>query len=311
MRKDGNGIIWLTLSGSHDANAKVDKGALARLDPATGKLDIYTPPDGMTGLDNGAVEVDGKGKIWASTRTGAERFDPDTGKFTEFKSVTIKPMAKGVMIGASATYGVAGDSQGNGYWAQMGIDIVGKGDIATGKSLEIKMPPRSEKMEIATAEERKLYEEVGSDWNSAIPWSQAPRRLSGDRTGNAVWVANSWGETLGKIDIRTNKVTLYPVPKYSGIYASVVDNKHMVWLNMMNNDSVARFDPAKEKWTEYMLPTHGAETRHIAVNDRQYPPEVLVPYSRTNKVARLRFRTKQDLNALKRQVRSERLQAKN
>ena len=173
------------------------------------------------------------------------------------------------------------------------------------------MPPRAEKMEIVPAEAKKLYEEVGNDWNSASTWTQAPRRLSGDRAGNAVWVANSWGETLAKIDIHTNKVKLYPVPKYSGIYAAVVDNKHMVWLNMMNNDSVARFDPAKEQWTEYMLPTHGAETRHIAVNDRSYPPEVVVPYSRTNKVARLRFRTKQDLAALKRQVQSDNLQAKN
>lgn len=103
--------------------------------------------------------------------------------------------------------------------------------------------------------------------------------MGGDRTGNAVWVANWWGGNLAKIDIRTNQVTLYPVPsKDSGPYAAVVDKNHVVWVNMMNNDSIAKFDPVTEKWTEYMLPTHGAETRHIAVLDRSYPPTVVVPY---------------------------------
>jgi len=61
-------------------------GSLARLDPTTGKLDMYTPPKGMSGV-GGAIDVDGKGKIWASTRGGGIRFDPDTGKFTDFKSL--------------------------------------------------------------------------------------------------------------------------------------------------------------------------------------------------------------------------------
>ena len=31
------------------------------------------------------------------------------------------------------TYGAAGDRDGNGWWAQMAIDTIGRGDIATGK----------------------------------------------------------------------------------------------------------------------------------------------------------------------------------
>lgn len=305
IRKDANGILWFNLSGaSRDTEGPL--GSLARVDPITRQLDVYTPPNDMSGV-GGAIDVDGKGKIWASTRTGAIRFDPDTGKFLEFKSVHFDTEA-----GLGTTYGVAADSEGNGYWAEMNLDIVGKSDLVTGKSLEIKMPPRAEKMEIATPEERKLYSMSGSDWNSAIPWTQGPRRLSGDHTGNTVWVANWWGENLAKIDIHTLKVTMYPVPsKNSGPYAVVVDKNHIVWVNMMNNDSVGRFDPVTEKWTEYMLPTHGAETRHIAVNDRQYPPEVVVAYERTSKAARLQFRTREDLATLKEQVQTQRLQAAN
>jgi streptogramin lyase len=311
VRKDANGTLWLCLSGSIEPIGP-DKDSLAKLDPNTGKLDIYTPPDGVSGLSNGAVEIDGKGKIWSSTRTGAVRFDPATGEFLEFKTPDFKKAAAGNAIGGSSTYGVAADAEGNGYWAEMAVDLVGKSDIATRKSLEIKMPPRAEKMEYVTAEERKLYEQSGSDWNSSVPWAQGPRRLSGDTKGTAVWVANYWGDNLAKIDMRTNRVTQYPSPsKWSGIYNPIVDNKHVVWINMMNNDSVARFDPATEKWVEYMLPTHGAETRHIAIDNRHYPPDVVVPYSRTNKVARLHFRSKQDLAVLRRQAQTQDVEAQN
>jgi streptogramin lyase len=310
MRKDSNGILWFNV---YARGGEAARGGLARLDPVTMKFDLYTPPAGMSGVA-GSIDIDGKGKIWGSTDGGAIQFDPDTQKFTEFKSQTMRTAQGGDCTGTSCgtTYGVGADSEGNGYWAQMGLDIVGKADINTGKVMEIKMPPRNDKMEMATPEERALYDKYGSDWNSAIPYSEGPRRLSGDHKGNAVWVADSWGDNLAKIDIHTNKVTMYPSPtKYAGIYSTVVDKNHNVWANMMNNDSVGKFDPSTGKWTEYMLPSHGAESRHIAINEQGKSIEVGIPYSRTSKVALMRFRTKQDLQALKEQLKSEGLQAAN
>jgi streptogramin lyase len=318
MRRDPKGIIWLTMSGG-DADrfaaqiagmangVQSGSASLGRLDPVTGKLDIIPNPPGSKGVSNDAVEFDGKGKIWVTTNQGAMRYDPDTGKFTEFKSVRQGEDPQGM----TETYGVAGDAEGNGYWTQMAIDFVDRGDVSTGKSSEIKMPPRKERMEIVTAEDRKFYEQAWWEFNSTAPWGQGPRRISADRKGNAVWVGNFWGDNLTKIDIHTNKVTQYPTPKYSGVYNPIVDKNHVVWADMMNNDSVGRFDPATGKWIEYMLPTHGAETRHIAIDDRQYPPVVAVPYSRSSKVALLRFRTKQDLQVLRAQVQTTKLQAKN
>jgi streptogramin lyase len=293
IRRDQNGILWFDLR----VQAENDKESLARLDPATEEIKVFTPPEGMSGV-GGSIDIDGKGKVWASARTGALQFDPDTEKFTEFKSLQFSTNE-----GTGNTYGVAADSQGNGYWAQMAIDVVGRADFATGEVTEIKMPPRKEFMEILTPEERELYSKAPSEWNSTYPWSQGPRRLGGDRTGDAVWVANWWGENLAKIDIRTSKVTQYAVPnKHSGPYAAVVDKNHIVWVNMMNNDSVGRFDPKTEKWTEYMLPTRGAESRHIAVLDKADPPTVVVPYWRSSKVARLQFRTRQQVQQLKAQA---------
>ena len=88
-------------------------------------------------------------------------------------------------------------------------------------------------------------------------------------------------------------------------HPSVVDNHHNVWLNLMNDDSVLKFEPATQKWTEYRLPTRGAETRHIAVLDRGASPVVVVPYWRSSKVAKLEFRTKEQIVALKQQVQAQ------
>ena len=58
----------------------------------------------------------------------------------------------------------------------------------------------------------------------------------------------------------------------------------------MNTDRVAKFDPATEQFTEYLLPTRGTEARFISVDNNTNPPAVWVPCYRTNKLARLQLR---------------------
>ena len=52
----------------------------------TEEIKVFTPPVGMSGV-GGSIDIDGKGKVWASARSGALQFDPVTEKFTEFKSL--------------------------------------------------------------------------------------------------------------------------------------------------------------------------------------------------------------------------------
>ena len=63
-------------------------------------------------------------------------FDPGTGQFTEFKSITYK-----TPNGTGVTYGTAADRDGNGWWAEMVLDIIGKGNVATGKAEEVRLAP--------------------------------------------------------------------------------------------------------------------------------------------------------------------------
>jgi streptogramin lyase len=64
----------------------------------------------------------------------------------------------------------------------------------------------------------------------------------------------------------------------------------MVWMNMMIADTVARYDPKKDQWTEFRLPTLGIESRFIAVDNYKDQIEVWVPSYRTNKIMRIQFR---------------------
>lgn len=295
LTRDQDGILWFNVSGAADAEGAA--GGLARLDPATGKAEVFNPPNGMSRTD-GTLDVDGKGNVWVTSHDGALRFDPRTHEFKEFKSATFVDSD-----GVGNTYGLAADREGNGWWAEMSIDIVAHSDVQTGKSLEVKLPPLAEQQELITPQERKLYAIAGSDWNSAMPWAEGPRRLAADKAGDSVWVCDWWGENLAQIDIHTGKATLHPIPAPSSApYAASVDSSHRVWVNFMNADQVGRFDPKTGQWTRFDLPTLGTESRFVNVLERGNTFDVIVPYWRTSKVARLELRSQSQIQALARKA---------
>jgi len=69
--RDGNGDFWFDVNPG--------RRALGKLETKTEKISVYQTPSTMSPL-GGAVtmDVDGKGKIWASAPDGAVRFDPMT-----------------------------------------------------------------------------------------------------------------------------------------------------------------------------------------------------------------------------------------
>ena len=278
---DEDGIAWFNANGG-----------LGKINTRTEKIEYFKPPRGMAGV-GGTLDLSPEGILWASSSEGALAFDPATNKFTDFKSIQRGRQGR--------TYGVAVDEEGNGWWAQMNYDRVGKGNLRTGETTEVVFEPFQHDKDAVSAADRAVYELTGGDWNSAPPWQQAPRRLGGDKAGN-VWVALWWGDRLAKIDIRTHQVAYYPYPNpgFAGVYDTVADKNGMVWMNLMHADRIARFNPETEQWTEFQLPSLGTETRHISVDNRKDPVEVWTPYWRTSKLARLQFRTKAQLQALAR-----------
>jgi streptogramin lyase len=298
--RDEHGDLWFNISAGEEKGP----GRMIEVDPSAQTLQVYTPPSTMEGSTTvaGTVDVDGKGKIWASTFHGASRFDPVTKQFTEYKSPTFKNAD-----GVGNTYGLTADGEGNGWWAEMNLDMVAKTDLETGKVMEIKIPPVPGIRDLFSADEAKTYDAGGSTWNAATPWAEGPRRMGADKQGHVVWVCDWWGGSLAKIDTQTLKVTLIPLPRpdVQEPYQAAVDKEHNVWINLMNSDEVIKFDPKTSKWTEYPFPTLGAETRYISLLERDGKMEIILPYSRARRVARMTVRTKEEIQALKQQVQQQ------
>jgi streptogramin lyase len=294
ITRDQQGMLWFNTR----SNVQRGKGGLARLDPRTEKIEVFVPPVDRAGTQ-GTLDVDNAGKIWVTTNGGAHHFDPASQTFKEFKSPTQKEH------GVGNTYGIAADKNNNGWWVQMKIDLVVKGDAATGQTTEIKLDPEKAAQATVSPEQAKMYEKFDPpDFNTPYPWSQGPRRLGADKNGDFVWVGNSFGGTLAKINVNTNETTLIPLPdpESQQPYQIAVDSGHNVWTNLWSTDQVAKYDSIGGKWTIFDLPTRGTESRYISVLEKDGKLQVTVPYSRTRKVAVMTFRSEADLQALKSQA---------
>jgi virginiamycin B lyase len=288
MTRDPNGILWF--------NVNPGRGGIGRMDPKTEHLDVFIPPTGMSPTGGATtVDYDGKGKIWSSSPDGALRFDPDTRQFTEYKSMTYK-----TPNGTGVTYGAAADRDGNGWWAEMAIDIVGKGIGATGKVEEVRLAPVKAELDRVTPEARKFFETYSQpDFNNPLPWAQGPRRMGTDKTDDVLWVGNSWGANLARINTKTNETTYVPLPNGQQPYHVHVDQQHRPWTNLWGADRVMRYDPKSGAWTAFDLPTRGAEPRYISLLEREgAPTQVVLPYFRARKVAIMTLRSEAELKEL-------------
>jgi len=290
VTRDADGNLWFDVNPG--------RRSLGKLDVKTDKITVYQTPQNMSPL-GGAVtlDVDGKGFIWASAPDGAVRFDPKEEKFADFKSITPYNNAKG----SGMTYGAAGDRDGVGWWAQMAMDTIGRGDPVTGKISEVKLPINKNFMDIQKPDDRAFYENFNElGFNSPVPWSQGPRRMGTDKNADVLWVGNSWGASLAKINTKTGEATMVPFPdKTMQPYHIAVDNDHNVWGNLWTSDEIVKFDPTANKWTRFELPVHGTEIRHISLNTIDGKNYVVVPVYRASQMAKMTVRSDAELADLK------------
>jgi streptogramin lyase/mono/diheme cytochrome c family protein len=293
MTRDAKGNLWFNVSQTPVPN----HGGIGRVDPATGKIDIFVPPADMSGSGGApTIDVDGTGKIWVSAPDGILRFDPDTQSFTGFKSPAFK-----TAHGTGLTYGVAADRTGHGYWAQMAFDIVDRADPNAGVVQAFEVPPVKAMQVGLKPAERSLYDNfVGLDFNTPYPWGEGPRRMGADKQGDVVWVNDFFGGSLFRIDTKTLKTSLVALPGGENQYPyhATVDSHHNVWINLMNSDQVLRYDPAGRRFTYFDLPTLGAETRYVSLLEKDGKLEVVLPEFRTMKIAVMSFRSDQELRSL-------------
>ena len=293
ITRDERGMMWFNTR----SNVLRGRGGLAKIDPKTEKISLYIPPEPMSGTA-GTLDADLNGNIWVTAPDGALRFNIKDEQFTEFKSLTYKNK-----FGTATVYGLAADRVGNGWWLLMTQDLVDYSDIKSGKTGEFKLEPEKIVMESLTDAQKKMYETFQPpDFNTPFAWAQAPRRMGADKNGDYVWVGNSFGCTMAKINIHTKETVLIPLPDPEAHqpYQVSVDKDHNVWTNLWSTDKIAKYDPSADKWTLFDLPVRGSESRHISLLEQPGKPlRVVVPYERARKVAVMTPRSEAEINALK------------
>ena len=294
--KDGVAVATHGLFPSPDGTLWMnggEEGFFLQFDPKTEKFKNYPKPDSLPNV-GGTIAVDSKGIPWATSEGphpmdhGSITLDVKSGKYTNYPLVTRN----------YNTYGITTDREDNPWVTSPGTDRVDTVDTKTGKVYEVVFEPLTEStgLEI-TAKDRDNYTKLSSGQNTATPLHNCPRRIEADHSGDLVWVALFCSDKIASIDIHTRKVVKeYTLPhKWSRPYALIVDQNHMVWIDMLNTDMVARLDPKTEKVTEFQMPTRGTNIRHLTLDKSTDPPIVWAPYDAVNKIARIQFRKSSEM----------------
>ena len=286
---DPMGNIWMHAGAS-----------FVRLEPKTDTFTLFPMPAAMGGTAN-STDTDSRGRAVANASNGFVMFDPAA---YSRKEGTYPGWRKYQQLSANdgTTYGISADAEDNIWWSESYADKVAKRDMKTGKVTEFVMhdPDYDARKALATPADLEFYEAIGAGtWanNSAspLPYMNMPRRLAADKHGDTVWVPNWAQSSIAEINIHSHQVTYHRLPIQTHPYKTIVDPQHNVWTDSGLADSVFRFTPSTQQWTQFRLPSHGCGSRHISFDD--YSGELWLPCDQSNKVIRFQFRTADEVRA--------------
>ncbi len=287
---DDDGVVWFDMSSM---------GALGRIDPRTGTSSTIRPPEGSR--VGPWIGDDGRGGIWAAGAANdvkAMRYDTTTREWTLFENP----------IPNASNYGMTGDGDGNGWWSTANPrDGLMKADLESGQAAFVPVPEAvNDRADLFTAEELAIFGTRLTFYGYGRPGAVAIRKPGADPQGAALWGCSWYGGGMVKLDTRSHVTTMYPFPpehEDGNCYETSVDKDGIVWLPFTHGDAIARFDPDTEQWTSYFLPTIGTKThglQAVTVNGRT---EIGMGYLGAGKVAKLEFRTREELQRLKAETR--------
>ena len=147
---------------------------------------------------------------------------------------------------------------------------------------------------------------VGPTARLTITDDRAIRKPGADPRSTAFWGCSWYGGGMVKLDTRSHLATVYPFPpehEDGNCYETSVDKDGMVWMPFTHGDSIAKFDPTTEQWTSYFLPTIGTKTHGLQAVTMNGRTEIGMGYLGAGKVAKLEFRTREELQRLKAETR--------
>lgn len=205
------------------------KGYIGKLDPRTGAVTEYKIPD-PKGEDPHTPVFDAHGTLWFTFQVAnmVGRLDPRSGKID----------LRTVQTANSHPYGIAINSKGIPIFCEFN----------TNKLASIN--PQS--MEIT---EYKL------------PEGARPRRLAID-ADDAVYFTDYEGGNLGRIDLASGAVKMWPSPGGAGSapYGIAITRDGLVWYSEsgVKPNTIIQFDPKTERFARATIPSGGGTVRNMA-----------------------------------------------
>jgi virginiamycin B lyase len=100
------------------------------------------------------------------------------------------------------------------------------------------------------------------------PRGEGPYGITTTPSG-AVYYASLAGSYLGRIDVRTGKVSvLRPPTAGQGARRAWSDSKGRIWISEWNAGRVGMYDPARKRWREWRVPGSSPMIYAVFVDDR-------------------------------------------
>jgi streptogramin lyase len=221
---DASGVVWFSNFGEQ---------FLGRLDPRTAKVTEYAVPLLRPGFPTGMLdlETDQEGSLWLSMmyQGGIARFDSKT---ASFKTWPVPPEftnneTQQSMVGPQR-WEVDGKVWLNDAGGATGIYRM---DMATG-----------------TFEHWEPYKDLP-------PGPHSVYGIYADSKNNLFFL-DFGGESVGKIDARTRKVTLFPTPTpRSRPRRGRMDDRDRLWFGEFYGGKIGMFDTKTETFQEWAVPT--------------------------------------------------------
>ena len=263
---DQAGNIWF---GEMFANA------LARLNPRTGTVSSWKPPDGQNNIM--ATAIDDAGHVWFTEQAAnyIGRFDPSTAQFRTY------PLAE-VHGHSAAPQDLKFDAAGNLWFTEVNAAKIGRLDPETGAISTWSIPapsPGAPSLPFCLA-----VTSSGPVWFGDLSGGVVGRldptsghvnlyhlesnqtsvyAMNEDREDGMIWFTELEGGKLGRVDSTNGTVTEIPVPLTSagtadGMYGIQVAENGDVWFTAAAADALIRYVPESRAFTFYQLGIPGS-----------------------------------------------------
>jgi virginiamycin B lyase len=253
-----DGSVWYTAQR---------RGALGRLDPASGKVEHVALGEGSA--PHGVI-LGPDGALWVTDGglNAILRVDPASRELRRFSLPTGHGQANlntAVFDGAGRLWftgqgGLYGRLEPASGALQVWSAPRGPGPYGIART------PRGEVYFVSLAGNylARLSAAGGAEVIEPPTPPKGPRRVWSDRQGR-LWLSEWNAAQLARFDPAAKEWRAWRVPGKDPLpYAVYVDERDAVWLSDSGEDAVLRFDPATERFESFKSPRPGASVRQLA-----------------------------------------------